>query len=780
MQINFILTRILNQRITINKYKRIIIHILFILFPLFSEPLLGQVRYDWKMNAMITGTYDWGNPPNGSSSNSDFWCRYSTDKDIVKKNILRSKKLGFNMVRISLIYKDKESSLNQYDHCWPIVPGSGLVSNNIDYLTNINDLLDFCSINNVKVDLLLFNFGGYNDIMWGNRNSNHSKYATQNGDTLLSDSEISNWYSDAIAWLDYIMGHIHKKNVEVFELYNEQSPLDEFQNPNLNFYPISANDIFLIEMSNYFHIKYKLNKLMISISGSQDQGQLFGNLKYALNRSYTRPSYLSRISQVINDPKNYKGLYFDYFSIHDYRTYSSKVEFNKILNLGEMQVMPYQWFIGECGFGIGDPERYEVDQAKYFVYLFQVVHEFSTDLRLSTHPNKGIGIWAMQDYKNSDGHNGIISSELTSPRKRMAAYVIENYFEGYIRNPDFEIGPGSGKGAHDDYSKYYDPNFGDAPFCNGWTPWWEGIESGNGADFNRFFNYRSDDTGQGHHVTISGNPGQKLGWSILPVKKIRVLPGTKMHLSVDISIKGDCGNSNVFPQMIWYDIDENVLGASPVKNTLIGKNIAVTDIVPDGAYFMSPFLMAWHVPSKSVISFDNVKLDFEAKPIITLKFINDNSFFNNYLGNTVTKSKTGWLGWNLAKGGNAPIHNSSNSINNYISITGNSKLYLSHSVGQDFTSIRIGNNKYYAVTILFKNSNHGYITIMGMKGDKNDYPISIADSIKDQLFNNNPQIWKSHTTKIFIPSQGTKWIDLLLENQMDVKEVTIFQDEKSY
>ena len=78
-----------------------------------------------------------------------------------------------------------------------------------------------------------------------------------------------------------------------------------------------------------------------------------------------------------------------------------------------------------------------------------------------------------------------------------------------------------------------------------------------------------------------------------------------------------------------FDINENVLGASPVKNTLIGKNITVTEIVPDGAYFMSPFLMAWHVPLNSVISFDNVKLEFEAKPIITLKFINDISFFNN-------------------------------------------------------------------------------------------------------------------------------------------------------
>jgi hypothetical protein len=757
----------------------ILTRILFILFLFFSEALIGQVQYDWKMNAMITGTYDWGNPPNGSSNNSDFWCRYSTDKDIVKKNILRSKKLGFNIIRISLIYKDKESSLNQYDHCWPIVPGSGLVSNNIDYLTNINDLLDFCAKNKVKVDLLLFNFGGYNDIMWGNRNSNHSKYATQNGDTLLSDSEISNWYSDAIAWLDYIMGHIHKKNIEVFELYNEQIPLDEFQNPNLNFYPISANDIFLIEMSNYFHIKYKLNKLMISISGSQDQGQLFGNLKHALNRSYTRPSYLSRISQVINDPKNYKGLYFDYFSIHDYHTYSSKIEFNKILNLGEMQVMPYQWFIGESGFGIGDSERYESDQAKYFVYLFQIVHEFSIDSRLINHPNKGIGIWAMQDYMNSDGHSGIISSELASPRKRMAAYVIENYFQGYIRNPDFEIGPGLGNGAQDDYSKYYDPNFDDAPFCNGWTPWWEGIESGNRTNFNKFFNYRSDDTGQGHHVTISGNPDQKLGWSILPANKIRVLPGTEMHLSVDISIKGDYGNSNVFPQLAWYDINENLLTTSSVKNTVIGKQITISDIVPAGACFMSPFLMAWHVPLSSVISFDNVKLEFEAKPVITLNFISDNSFFNNNFAASLAKSKTGWLGWNLAKGGNAPIHNSSNSINNYISITGNSKLYLSHSVGQDLTSIRVDNDKYYAVTIKYKNSRQGYITIVGMKGNKNDYPISIADSIKDQLLNNNPQIWQSHTTKIFIPSLGTKWIDLLLENQIDVKEVTIFQDEKS-
>ncbi|MGA7161885.1 MAG: hypothetical protein WBZ48_12845, partial [Bacteroidota bacterium] len=341
---------------------------------LLSEIIVGKAAlgntphevkdYEWKMMSIVSGTYNW-NSATGSRGNADLWATYATNQQTIKANILRGKKLGFNSVRIPLYYIDS-GTFPYYNHAWPRVMGSGSVAPNPEYIRNINDLIGFCSDNNMKVCLILFVFGGNNEMISYNRGDapgyrNLSRYA--GSDSIMNNVEINNWFKDAMAWTDYILSAIDQSKVAAYELFNEAGPSVEFEwiyhhdaahlrEPNYDPnhpYPYQPNNMFYMEMANYLHLRWGSGfKLMLSISDRADG--LWQNLWYLLNYNFTRPSFLSALNAYCGS--TYRGKYFDILSIHDYHTYSSNIYFNMILSLEPYQPHPYQWCIGECGFGI--------------------------------------------------------------------------------------------------------------------------------------------------------------------------------------------------------------------------------------------------------------------------------------------------------------------------------------------------------------------------------------------------------------------------------------------
>ncbi len=734
-----------------SKQIRLLINTFIIL--VFINTSWCQVEYDWKEMASLD-VYNYKGP--------EFWNEYVSIEDEVKSNILRAKKLGFNMVRIPLNFIDS-------NHGWPDPVNTGIVFTTVEskqYLTNLKEIIKFCNKQGMKTHLILFNNGYRNNAGLHNGNIYHNNYSELDEDkTILSYFERNAWFYDATAWIDHILTDLTTSalldGIEVFELRNEAYPTSEIAKYS---YPQYFHDVFLLEMTDYMRKHWPSIKIMISIT-QEDNVNRFSNLKAMLTRSanerYYRPSYMNydESANTFIEP-----IYFDYFSFHNYNTYSFRKSFQDVLDIvGTLQTQPYDWFIGEIGFDLGTSGSYESDQAKYFQNDLQVINEFYNTMNSSNHNLKGVGIWSVFDYiyDNEPGvHYGIISSEFSQPKKRKAAYLIENYFEGLVDNPNFEVGPGD------------EPAFDDSPWCNGWTAWWEGIPNGY---YNNYFEYSNKTIYGNHCVKIAGGSNKKLGWSSLNGGWIRVLPGTNIKVKAKVLLDDIPGSSSsIFIQLSYIDELGNWLGSSSTVNQVDKNNYSWQTIsleeknIPNNAAFAAPYLMSWN--SNSDVYFDDIEFYPEARPLITFTFDSDITYFPPGSGGTLNPL----MGWSA-------YVNDAQVTNNIFKLDVYTNVRTTHYINNNqIVSIRAQKNREYAVSAYVKSPN-AKLKLNTHKTYVNDYPDGLSQEISCDITGN---IWNSENL-YWLNSNSDNWINIqygesISSSGTEARSFTVFEKDVNY
>jgi len=740
-----------------------------------ADPPREVKDYEWKMMSIVSGTYNW-DTTTGSRRNSDLWATYETNQQLIKANILRGKKLGFNSVRIPLYYIDPHT-YPYYNHAWPQVMGSGIVDTNRKYISNINDLIGFCRDNTMKVCLILFVYGGKNEMIYYNRGNvpgyrNLSRYA--GSDSIMSNTGINSWFKDAMAWTDYILSSIDQSKIVAYELYNEAGPSVEFDwiyhrdttwlkqpyyDPN-HPYPYQPNNMFYMEMANYLHLRWGGGfNLMISISGATDD--LWKNLWCMLNYTFTRPAFLSALNSYCGP--TYSGKYFDILSIHDYHTYSSNIYYNTILFLEPYQSHIYQWCIGECGFEISSvaPDHYETDQAKYFQYFFQVVQDLDSRLSQTAHHLLGVGIWSVLDYTMGfDDHYGIMSSENpTDIRKRKAAYVIENSLAGLVANSDFEIGPDN------------DMNFGDTPWCNGWAAYYPTCCQ----EYHKEDYTYATSPGHGHVLQLNPAPTRRVGWSGILGDMIRVKFNTKATVSVEIKVSNGQNKTeqlpayftdSVFVGLSWMNVSGQLISStSPLSAYTFTPNdwttVSATYTAPANAYYAVPCLMAYS--NNYTVQFDNIKYTPEWRPLISFNFDDDITYFNPKLRDSVA----GW--WTT--------YGTSSNQDGLMLLTKSSIVKTTHYFGDGgITAIRMRQGNEYAA-VGFIRSQSAYFKLIGLQNALYEYPsLNLGPMAATTISSSTGNIYSTAPIQY---APGCSWLEMQFADggfgNTRVREVAVFE-----
>ncbi len=727
-----------------------------------SSTLRSQAPYDWKEMANV-GVYNF--------KSETFWNNYQNQQDTIKANIIRGRKLGFNMVRIPLNYVEPNirpaDDLNPpfYKHGWPdsTYIGTGRVFqgnwSSSQYLTDIDDLINFCNTNGIKVHLLLFNYHGRN---WPEVTTS---YYTND------DNGHVKWFIDGCAWIDTILTRTENK-VEVCELWNEVTPSNELLSGSLR-YPTYVLNRFLLEMSNYLHYRHPSVKQMISITPALAYDTSWLCLKNMLTRveahQYTR---LPTISPYIDSLYSHGNLtlpqyyamknnayetncYFDYLSIHDYNWSGGfKYVLDKVLAQGPFQnIHSYKWFIGEMGFDLDIDSMYETDQAKFYQNAFQIMSE--------EFPNpgsnfKGAGIWVPFDYSNvamDNGtplHMGIISPDnQLLVKKRKAAYVVENALEGYVDNPGFEIGPGT------------DSLFDDSPWCNGWTAYYPTCCQ---QYHNEDYTYT---TATGHGGVLQLNPAstRQIGWSSLPGGMIRVKPTTNITVGAQVSVSGTPCSANIFVSLAWFDTNRTWISSTPVPsakffNSSSWTAISFTYTVPQSAYFAAPYLMKYN--SSSTVQFDNVTYTPDWAPIISFTFDDDIGYFPS------SDNKPSALGWDAATA-------TTTRQNGELDFSPGAIVKSTHYVGNYATAIRTKSGKEYSA-VADISSQQATVWEITMAANDKGYPTTEVTIVPTTVTTGQQwAIWSFPT----IPYDGNPWFKLQIGDagfgNTKVKEIAVFE-----
>jgi len=766
--------------------------LLFIGFILFNTgAAFSQTNYDWKEMAVV-GVYNY--------RTETFWNNYQNQKDTIKANILRAKKLGFNMARIDLNYippNDRpadDPNPPSYKHGWPDsnYVGTGKVFQGIgsqdwssaQYLSDIDDLINFCTSNAIKVHVVLFNYAGNGkrDNWAGDYDAQKYKYTSYYAtpDSNLYQRDRVKWFVDACSWIDTILSRTINK-IEVCELFNEAYPETELLNPPPDYYPPTFfMDQFLLEMPNYLHYRWPSIKLMASIQ-PRDQTR-WANLKAMLrgveNKIFTRPDSMSmyidslyahgKITSAVHDSikndKHFQKCYFDYLSAHNYSTYSFKVVLDKYV-FGSPSPTVYQtkhtysWFVGEMGFDIGTPQTYEIDQTKCFQTAFQVLgQEYNY---LSSHSNylKGFGIWSTFDYNGAYygapyvEHIGIISPDNQSlAKKRKAAYLVRNELEGYVDNPVFGIGPGS------------DTLFNDAPYCNGWTAWFPTCcQSFISTDY-------TYPTGGGY-LQLNPAPTRRIGWSSIPGGLIRVYPGDSIKISD--SVWTDTiprAGAKIYLQLAWQDQNGVWINfpSPPYDSTnqvtsagwhLLAKSFKV----PSNAYYTAPYLHAWW--SNATTRFYPISYRPGSRPLISFTFDDDISYFPA----TDNDNGTMAIGWTKTQGA-VQRQNGELDLNQGYTIVNSS-----HYPGVQSTLIRTRPNYYYSA-VAYMNSQSSNFKAVTLSADTNDYPDTVFQHKTTSVSGSS---WGIYKTPWIQCGSTEPWYQVQFEDggygNTKVKEVAVFE-----
>lgn len=702
----------------------------FLVFFIYTTgSLFPQLDLDWKEMAALD-YYEYKGPV--------FWNYYSTLNTEYKKNILRAKKLGCNMVRIPLnfIPDDHDPNAPKYSHGWvsPSELGTGKVFKNTEYLADINDLIKFCRENDMKVNLILFNHGLASKNCSGFHNDEGTKYQnyyTPKGTNpnWVDLQEMNLWFIDAAAWISRILNSINLNDIEVLEIRNEAYPNYSSDKP----YPEYFYDIFLLEMSAYIRNHYPQKELMISLT-QIDYLKYYTNLQRMLKNSergiFKRPPEITYSKHELN-----KAFYYEYISFHNYNTYSYRKSFQDVLDLGRLQNKNYSWHFGEIGFDLSKSS--ETDQAKNYLSNFQIIAELSDKLKNSGTPVKGAGIWSVFDYayKEEPGASfGITDfTNVTEPRKRKAAIIVENYFEGLIDNPGFEIN-----------NKQFgnEPNFNDSEFTNGWTIW----HDGEGNFHPHFSIVRASGNSR---ARIKGSANNKLGISSSPGRRLFVKAGTKIRISVDVFIQDSPGSGRVFLQMNWYKQDGSSVGNSGQNESkLSGGKVNLELIVPSDAYSAELLLMAWNISDQAVIEFDNIKYTPEEIPLIELVG-EDSTPARGWKGNDVSKVQVSAKKFQLKSG--AEI-SSTNAIN----------------VNQT-TAIRVRPGRDYSISSVI-NSSDAEIELSFVDTDPNDYPLKNNIKAKIPVKEGVLKKYEIHPVK----NKSDKWLNVRIRSNSDNTEVSSF------
>lgn len=733
----------------------------------------GQAKYEWKEMATV-GVYDYKTPT--------FWNHYRQDRPKIEKNIIRARKLGFNMVRFFLNYVPvdyrgiDDPNPPPYDHGWSSPVGTGKAFQTVasrKYLEDISTLVNFCKRNSLKVHILLFNWGGRNEASLHGKTSPwpyHNNYAELGGSqTVLDQGEKNLWFVDATAWLDHILTHLDLEKVEVFELFNEVAPTGEIQD-SPNSYPNYFPNIALLELTNYVNHRWPrvASKLMISV-GQGNYLDNYKNLQALLKeRRYVRPAWMTYADSFVD-----RGLmssttlragnlidkfYFRYFSIHNYNTYSFGRMIHDIIGLGEMQPggHPYDWFIGEAGYDLKTNGSYEADQAKFYLSALKMIDETYEELHLQPGPKlKGVGIWSVFDIRTAlepGSHVGILSPDSTTVRKRKAAYVVENVFEGLVNNPNFDLGRGD------------DREFDDSPYCNGWAAWYDGRDPPRGNA--NLFKYNPSG-----FVSLMGSSltaNTRLGWRAIPAQKIRVLPGTRLKLSCSIRLDGKGGStSKAFVTLGWLDQKGNLMRYAEGKNpanpavTKRWQSVSIDDTVPEGAAYAVPYLMGWNL--RTIVDFDSVQYTPEARPLITFTFDGDIAYYP-------ADEKKDPLGWWIEKG---TVSRNGSILALSDSTTINSTGYIDAVY---VTGIWILPNAQYSVVAEMRSSSAN-LNAFTLRMGEADYPLfHVGAESRTEAVQGN--LWSSIKTNWINGSTTSRWLNIRLRGgggMTEVKSITVFE-----
>ncbi len=723
-----------------------------------TKILIGQIQLDWKEMASCD-VYDY--------KGQTFWNNYATIHNTVKQNIMRAKKLGFNMVRIPLnfIPWDLDPS-NPYDHGWPRYDsdplkneiGTGNVFNHgTTYIDDINDLITFCNNIGMKINLLLFNHGFASDNCVGKHNSS-GIYNNYYVNSKPNNTEMNKWFLDASNWIKFILERIDLTNVVVFELRNEAYPTDELKTSS---YPEYFFNVFLLEMTEYIRTTSPCSSRNLMLSVVQEDNEIyFSNLKEMIAKAdgtYSKP-----LAFTYRSTTGYTKVYYDYFSFHNYNTYSYRTAFQKVLALGQIQTQSYEWHMGEIGFDLHTDNSFENDQAKHFLSDFQILSDFvDSGVKI-----KGVGVWSTFDFTLPPTdlhepciHYGIISPDNSTPQKRKAAYVVENFLEGFVDNPNFDIEMGPFP---------IDINFGDSPYCNGWTAWWDGIPNG---DFSSYFSIITESGN--NKARILGKSDKKFGWAATPGRKIRVYEGTNIKLSVYAEKTGSLGTGKVFPLLAWLDNNGNYISSSSEVNKMFAtaQTIQIDETVPNDAYYAVPYLMAYNIPNGTYIKFDNVKYQPEARPLIELNFEND---YNYYNGCSTTDSYI-TLGWDIVAD-NYSAFTLQTTPYSRVQLANNGKIRATHPINDSqTTSLRMRSNRQYSIMAQVE-SNNAYVNLQFHDVDLDDYPVS--DILKQQIIFNQGVIKTKYSN--WWNDSGKKWLNIQVDsysNNTFLKTFVVFEKD---
>ncbi|MGA7160067.1 MAG: hypothetical protein WBZ48_03635, partial [Bacteroidota bacterium] len=448
---------------------------------------------------------------------------------------------------------------------------------------------------------------------------------------------------------------------------------------------------------------------------------------------------------------------------HDYHTYSSNIYFNMILSLEPYQPHPYQWCIGECGFGISShsPDQYETDQAKYFQYFFQAAQDLDARLCQTPHHLLGVGIWSVEDYDMGfDDHEGVMSSEKPNDvRKRKAAFVIENNLAGYVANADFEIGPGN------------DVGFGDTPWCNGWTAYYPACcQEYHKEDYSYTIS-----PGHGHVLQLNPAPTRQVGWSNLPGGMIRVKPNTRVTVSVEIKVSKNLNateqlppyfSDTVFAGLTWRDMDGRLIRLTPLPAAQefppnSWTTVSVRYTAPSNAYYAVPYLMAYS--SDYTVQFDSLKYLPEWRPLISFTFDDEITYFNPKPQNTVG-------GWWTSNG-------ASSNKNGVLSLTQYGIVKTTHYLANGaVTGLRMREGNEYSVVACIS-SMLAHFKCMSLQDASSEYPsLNTGVIATDTVSSPN---WNIYSTTPIQYGRGYSWLQVQFEDggfaDTKVREVEVFE-----
>jgi len=720
----------------------------------------AQARYPWKEMAALN-FYNF-KPPTWWN----YYHAYPEKKREVYSYIRAARELGFNMVRIPLDFiprnfvdpHDNDQHPPYYDHGWADSTdvGSGHVFIHPEsraYINDIDSMIQFCTRNKMRIHLLLgHGLGTKNSPAEGEEDNYYYRAEPKPLTQARRYDAMNKWFKDAAAWFDFVLGNIDLGNVEVLEIENEADPTSALAADS---YPtLFYSDVYMVEMCNYVHHKWPNLKLAISLHQSGG-ANAWMYLKKMLHNAghYKRPPEINYTEYPLDE------VYFDWMSYHNYNTGTWKYEFQQILNLDDLQPSQhhYQWFFGEFGYDISDVQSYESDQAKFFENHLVFADELYDQLNPTPHHLAGLGIWSVFDYvyPGEPGRFGLLQNEAQQIRKRKAADVVENFLQGPIDNPTFDIGTA------------------DDTICSqGWTYWHESTNVMHRNDYTVI----TDDPARGTILQLNSPSGAKeIGFANDKGRIMRVRPNTNIRVDVDVNIAGRL-TGQVFSILKWYDSGMHPVSTASYDYSNHAKDpspwltMSQTFAVPPGVCYAVLMLMGWNLAGTTV-QFDNVRVIPEWRPLITFTFDDDPQ---HYFKDDVLPARgaNGWTG----------LQNISFLRRDRVGVlTGTGAIATMHqSNSRQITAIGVRRNYTYAATAIAasERGKSGSLKLFSLVSDQvNDTPTWAAGKAGTECYIADTSLSLISTQSINVGNsdwamiQPTNW-----GNWTKLKEITLFEN----